>query len=75
MYPPGMNLEATEKAARMAATDFNEGGTTMCHPFNFTALHVEVARLFACFIVAGLVLSASLFFLAVVASFGLHVAH
>ena len=74
-YPPGMNLEATEKAARMAVTDFNEGGATMCHPANFTALQIGDARLFACFIVAGLVLPASLFFLAVVASFGLHVSH
>ena len=74
-YPPGMNLEATENVACMAATDFNEGGATVCHPSNLTALQAGDARLFRCFIAAGLVPPASLFFLAVVASFGLHVSH
>ena len=59
----------------MAATDFNENGATVCRPANFTALEPGDARLFTCFVAAGLVPPVSLFFLAVVASFGLHVSH
>ena len=74
-YPPGMNLEGTAKVARMAATEFNENGATVCQPATITPQDPRDARLFMCFVAAGLVPPASLFFLSVVASFGLHVAH
>ena len=74
-YPPGMNQEGTAKVARMAATEFNENGATLCQPATITPQDQRDARLFMCFIAAGLVPPTSLFFLSVVASFGLHVAH
>ena len=74
-YPPGMNLEGKMRVARIAATSFNENGATACHPGSFTSQGPRDVRLFMCFVAAGLVPPASLFFLSVVASFGLHVAH
>jgi hypothetical protein len=74
-YPPGMTLEGTARVARMAATDYNEHGATVCRPATITTNDPRDARLFMCFVAAGLVPPASLFFLSVVASFGLHVAH
>ena len=74
-YPPGMNLEGTTRVARMAATNFNENGATVCQPATITSQDPRDARLFMCFVAAGLVPPASLFFLSVVASFGLHVTH
>ena len=74
-YPSGMNLEGAMKVARKAAADFNENGVTVCHPASLTTQDPRDARLFMCFVAAGLVPPASLFFLAVVASFGLHVSH
>ena len=74
-YPPGMTLEGTERVVRMAATEFNENGATVCQPATITPHDPRDARLFMCFVAAGLVPPASLFFLSVVASFGLHVAH
>ena len=74
-YPPGMNQEGTAKVARMATTEFNENGATLCQPATITSNDPRDARLFMCFVSAGLVPPASLFFLSVVASFGLHVAH
>ena len=59
----------------MAATDFNEHGATVCQPTTVTSQDPQDARLFMCFVAAGLVPPASLFFLSVVASFGLHIAH
>ena len=59
----------------MAATDYNEHGATVCRPATITTNDPRDARLFMCFVAAGLVPPASLFFLSVVASFGLHVAH
>ena len=47
----------------------------MCHPASFNALEPGDARIFACFVVAGLVPPMSLFFHAVLAAYGLHVAH
>ena len=35
-YPPGMNLEGTVKVTRMAATEFNENGPTVCEPATLT---------------------------------------
>ena len=72
-YPPGMNQEGTTKVARMAATEFNENGATLCQPATITPQDPRDARLFMCFVAAGLVPPASLLFLAVVVSFGLHV--
>ena len=74
-YPPGMDAVGTQKVARMAATDFNEHGASVCHAVGATGLLTLDVQLFSCFVAAGLVLPASLFFLVVVASFGLHVSH
>ena len=59
----------------MAATDFNEHGASVCHAASAIGLLTRDVQLFSCFVAAGLVPHASLFFLAMVASFGLHVAH
>ena len=59
----------------MAATDFNGHGASVCHAAGATGLLTRDVQLFSCFVAAGLVPPASLFFLAVVASFGLHISH
>ena len=74
-YPPGMNLEGTAKVACMAATDLNEHGAFVCHAAGTTGLLTRDVQLFSYFVMVGLVPPASLFFLAVVASFGLHISH
>ena len=73
--PPGMDAAGTGRMAHMAATDFNEHGASVCHPDSTTGLTTRDVQLFSCFVAAGLVPPASLFFLAVVASFGLHISH
>ena len=67
-YPPDMDNARTERVARMAATDFNEHGASVCHAAGTTGLLTRDVQLFSCFVAAGLVPPASLFFLAVVAS-------
>ena len=59
----------------MAATSFNEHGESVCLSAGSIDLGARDAQVFACFVAAGLVPPASLFFLAVVASYGLHSAH
>ena len=59
----------------MAATYFNEHGASVCHPGSTTGLTTRDVQLFSWFVTAGLVPPASLFFLTVVASFGLHISH
>ena len=74
-FPPGLNREATVKLERAAASDWNEHGATVCHPAAFSRLESGDARIFSCFVVAGLVPPMSLFFHAVLAAYTLHVAH
>ena len=52
-YPPGMTLEGTARVARMAATDYNEHGATVCRPATITTNDPRDARLFMCFVAAG----------------------
>ena len=74
-YPPGMDGEGTDRASRMAATYFNEHDASVYHPAGTTGILTRDVQLFSCFIAAGLVPPTSLFFLDVVASFGLHISH
>ena len=74
-FPPGMDLEATTRLARSAATAWNEHGATLCRPGSCNDLTPADARIFACFVVAGLIPPMSHFFHAVLAAYGLHVAH
>ena len=74
-YPPGLDATGTRRVARMAATDFNEHDASVCHAVGATKLLTRDVQLFSCFVAAGLVPPTSLFFLVVVASFGLHSSH
>ena len=74
-FPPGLNAPDTNRLALSAASAWNEHGATVCHPASFNALEPGDARIFACFVVAGLVPPMSLFFHAVLATYGLHVSH
>ena len=37
-YPPGLDAAGTGRVARMAATDFNEHGASVCHAAGATGL-------------------------------------
>ena len=74
-YPPGLDAAGTGRLARMASIDFNEHDAFVCHATGATGLLTCDVQLFSCFVAVGLVPPASIFFLVVVASFGLHVLH
>ena len=74
-FPPGFDAEETARLTRSAAQAWNEHGVTECRPTSFNDITPRDARIFSCFIVAGLVPPMSLFFHAVLAAYGLHVSH
>ena len=74
-FAPGFTHEETVRLSRVAASDWNEHGATVCNPAAFDQTGVRDARIFSCFIVAGLVPPMSFFFHAVLAAYSLHVAH
>ena len=74
-FPPGMNEEATARVVRLCATDFNENGATQCFYSGAHGLEPRDAQVFSCFAAVGLVPPMSLFFHAILAAYGLHLAH
>jgi hypothetical protein len=75
ILPPGLNGEGADRVALTGATAFNENGHTVCHPASRHGLEARDARIFSCFVVAGLVPPMFLFFHDVLAAYGLHLAH
>ena len=76
-YPPGKDKKGVNKLADAIASKGNEHGHTVLHEAGaparkLTALDV---RFFVCFLLAGLVLPLSAFLVAVLADYGLLLAH